>query len=118
MIKIEERKTIKLPGITSLFVSLDYNKLIVDELKMLGNTHYDPDTKVWEIPLTSLSEFVDRVCKIDDIDLHFAQDARRGVTDDCLLNIDSYRTKPFDYQLDGIKFGLQHDSWLLLDAPG
>lgn len=28
------------------------------------------------------------------------------------------KTKLFDYQEDGVQFGLNHNSWLLLDAPG
>ena len=118
MINIVERQTVKLPGITSLFVSFDFNRAIVDELKLLSNTNYDPDTKEWEIPLTSLTEFIDRVCKIDTINLHLAQDETRGVAKAQELNLDTYRTKPFDYQQDGIRFGLNHDDWLLLDAPG
>ena len=30
----------------------------------------------------------------------------------------NYKTKPFDYQLDAIQYGLNHDKWLLLDEPG
>ena len=29
-----------------------------------------------------------------------------------------YPTPPFEHQLDGIKYGLNHDKWLLLDEPG
>lgn len=118
MIKVEERTTQKLPGITSLFVSFDFNKAIVDELKMLSNTFYNADTKEWEIPVTSLSEFIDRTCKLDTIDIHVAQDEISGVADELLVDKYNYKTKPFDYQLEGINFGLQHDQWLLLDAPG
>lgn len=118
MIRIEERQTVKLPGITSLFITFDFNKQIVDELKMLGNTNYNPETKEWEIPITSLSEFVDRVCKLDDIELHIAQDENKDVVDDLIVDKSKYKTQPFDYQLDGINWGLEHDSWLLLDAPG
>lgn len=118
MIRIEERLTVKLPGITSLFVTFDFNRAIVEELKLLSNTFYNADTKEWEIPVTSLSEFIDRTCKIDTIDIHLAQDEISGVADDLLVNKNNYKTQPFDYQLDGINFGLQHNQWLLLDAPG
>lgn len=118
MINIHERRTVKLPGITSLFVTFDFNKAIVDELKMLNNTHYDPDLKHWEIPLTSLSEFVDRVCKIDNINIYLAQDDSTGVAQAQVINKYNYKTQPFDYQLEGIQRGLQQDCWLLLDAPG
>ena len=118
MIKIVERQTVKLPGITSLFITFDFNKQIVEELKLLGTGNFNPETKEWEIPITSLSEFIDRTCKLDSISLNLMRDEAIGVVDDSMLDIDNYKTKPFDYQLDGIKWGLTHDSWLLLDAPG
>ena len=118
MIRIEEKTTVKLPGITSLFVTFDFNRAVVDELKLLSNTFYNADTKEWEIPITSLSEFIDRTCKIDTIDLHLAQDEISGVADDLVVDKYKYKTQPFDYQLEGINFGLTHNQWLLLDAPG
>ena len=118
MIRIEERQTVKLPGITSLFVTFDFNRAVVDELKLLSNTFYNADTKEWEIPITSLSEFIDRTCKLDTIDIHLAQDEILSSADDLLVDKYNYKTKPFDYQLDGINFGLKHNQWLLLDAPG
>lgn len=118
MIRIEERKTVKLPGITSFFVTFDFNKQIVEELKLLSNTYYNADTKEWEIPLTSLSEFIDRVCKLDSINLKVMKDARTETTEDNELDLNNYKTQPFPYQKEGILWGLNHDSWLLLDAPG
>ena len=119
MINIEERKTVKVPGQTSLFVSFDFNKAIIDELKLLNNIHYDSDTKEWEIPITVLSEFIDRVCKLDSINIHLAQDDSTGVAPLQIVDKYQFKTTPFDYQLDGINYGLNnHDKWLLLDAPG
>ena len=118
MIKIVERQTVKLPGLTSLFVSFDYNKLIVDELKLLGNTFYNADTREWEVPLTCLADLVDRTCKIDSISIYPAASSADGCAGDVTLHPDTYKTQPFDYQLEGIKQGLKQDSWLLLDAPG
>jgi len=115
MIRIYERPTVKVPGLTSLFVSFDFNQLIVDEIKLLQNTFFNPETREWEIPLTALSEFLDRCCKIDSVDLNLLE-CDQDVSFDVTLQ--SYKTTPFDYQLDGIKYGLQHDRFLLLDAPG
>ena len=33
-------------------------------------------------------------------------------------SLSSYKTSPFEYQKEGIEYGLNHDKWLLLDAPG
>ena len=69
MIFIEERQTVKCPGITSLFLSFNYNKQIVDEIKLLELSFYNADTKEWETPVSNLSEILDRLCVIDDIKL-------------------------------------------------
>lgn len=74
MIKIQERSTVKQSGVTSLFVSFDFNKSIVNELKLVGGCLYNPETKEWEIPLTNLAEFIDRVCIYDDITIQLLPD--------------------------------------------
>jgi SWI/SNF-related matrix-associated actin-dependent regulator 1 of chromatin subfamily A len=115
MIYIQEKKTVKIPGITSLFISFDFNRAIVDELKLISNSFFNPDTKEWEIPLTSLAEFIDRVCVHDSITLETMPDSDITAHEYELME---YKTKPFDYQREGIQFGLNSTSWLLLDAPG
>lgn len=115
MIKIQERTTAKVPGITSLFVSFDFNMQIVEELKLLQGSFYNPDTKEWEIPLTALTEFVDRTCKLDEIIIEPLPMYR---SEPVVHLLSEYKTTPFDYQQEGIQFGLNHDDFLLLDAPG
>lgn len=115
MIHIYEKQTHKLPGITSLFVSFKYNKDLVDEIKLLENAIFDKDTKEWEIPISQLSSLVDRCCVYDDITLSVINEKEIPIIDPVLKE---YKTKPFKYQEDGIKYGLTHDSWLLLDPPG
>mgnify|MGYP003313604295 CR=1 FL=1 len=56
MITIEERSPNKLPGLSSLFVSFNYNKNIVEAIKSLTTIrNYDAKTKEWEIPISDLS---------------------------------------------------------------
>jgi SNF2 family DNA or RNA helicase len=116
MIRVIERVPNKLPGLSSLFISFDFNRRIVDELKLLNNSHFNPETKEWEVPVTSLSELLDRLCIIDDISMQFMETPKEKTPTE--VDINKYKTRPFDYQLEGIKYGLSHDSWLLLDAPG
>ena len=115
MITIQERQTVKVPGITSLFVSFDFNRAIVDEIKLLDGCVFNAETKEWEMPLTNLAEFLDRVCVHDQINLQL-QEYKDNETVNYTLQ--KYPTKPFSYQEEGIQFGLNHDKWLLLDAPG
>ena len=115
MIKIEERTTVKIPGITSLFVSFDFNSSIVDEIKLLDSCIYNSETKEWEMPLTNLAEFIDRVCVYDEITIQLQEYQAKEIIN---YTLQDYPTRPFSYQEEGILFGLNHDKWLLLDAPG
>lgn len=115
MITIQERQTVKVPGITSLFVSFDFNRAIVDEIKLLDGCVFNAETKEWEMPLTNLAEFLDRVCVHDQINLQLQEYVDKETVK---YQLQQYPTKPFSYQEEGIQFGLNHDKWLLLDAPG
>lgn len=115
MITIQERQTVKVPGITSLFVSFDFNRAIVDEIKLLDGCVFNAETKEWEMPLTNLAEFLDRVCVHDQILLQLQEYQEKETVKYDLLE---YPTKPFSYQEDGIQYGLNNNKWLLLDAPG
>ena len=115
MITIEEKQTVKVPGVTSLFVSFDYKKEVVDEIKALEGTQYNAETRVWECPISILAELLDKCCKYDEFTLSLLPDKLEFEEH---LDISNFRTKPFDYQQAGIEFGLTHDCFLLLDAPG
>lgn len=115
MIKIEERQTVKVPGLTSLFVSFQYNKNIVDCIKKLETCFYNSEQKEWEVPLTAFSELVDRCCEFDEIDVKLQSDIKKDIVEYPLMD---YKTKPFEYQRQGIEFGLNHNKFLLLDDPG
>lgn len=116
MIKIEERKTCKIPGKSSLFVSFNYKPIIIEHLKQCAVAVYNKKTTEWEVPCTDLAYLIENLSEIDDIDLSFLPDEETQEDVDYELN--GYKTKPYQYQLEGINFGLNHDKWLLLDAPG
>jgi len=116
MILIEEKSTIKLPGLTSLFISFDYKATIVEAIKLCFESYsYDKKTHIWEVSIKGLSKFIDRLCLEEEFELKFLKDSSK---EEVRYELTPYRTKPFDYQLDGIQFGLNHDNFLLLDAPG
>lgn len=115
MISIVEGKTKKQVGMSSLFVSFNYNANIVNAIKNL-NGIFDRKEKVWEFPTSSLSMLIDILCEFDDISLTILKDKKKKEQDDTVLI--KHKINPFDYQAEAIQFGLKHDKWLLLDAPG
>ena len=116
MITLREAIPRKLSGITSIFVDAPYNEKIIKVLHSLDIAVFDKKTSLWEIQCSELFKFVDEVIYIDDVQLILKEDNIEHTVPK--TRILSYKTKPFDYQLKGIDFGLAHDKWLLLDAPG
>lgn len=118
MIYIEEKTTSKVPGETSLYIKIEYNPTYIAFLKTLSGYAYHEKTHIWEVPTIYLSRIIDELCVYDSIDFT------------CVLNDDldevaveepkllGCKLTPFKYQLDGIKYGMSHNKWLLLDAPG
>ena len=117
MIYLKEQIPYKLPGETSFKVSFNYDQRIVDTVKQVPNAIYHKKEKCWEIPTTSLSRAITLLQNLDDLDVCLLEEKEEEVKD-IILNEENYLTSPFDYQLQGIKYGLQTDKWLLLDAPG
>lgn len=117
MITLTQKKTSKIPGNTSFFVDFKYDKEIIDIIKKLHVANFDKKTSLWEIPLTSLATFVNLAIIRDDIEIHLLEDKKQAEIP-AEIKLPKFKTKPFDYQLDGIKYGLTHDAWLLLDEPG
>lgn len=117
MINISERRTNKLPGNTSLFVSFNYQPDIVNAIKTISSSVYDKNTRVWEVPITKLAELLDSLCQYDDINLDILPDNEEQA-DAIRYDIGPFKTPPFEYQKEGIQFALNHDKFLLLDGMG
>ena len=116
MILIEEKIPKKLPGLSSLFISFDYNKDIINVIKQSGNAVYDKKNQIWEVPITSLSNLLDEFCKIDEIQLKVLKE--KEYKNEQISFLTKFKTKPFEYQKEGIKYGITHNKWMLLDVPG
>ena len=115
MIYITEASPKKLSGLSSLFISFKYNPDIVAAIKTSDKYIFDKTTTSWEVPVTSLAYLLDILTYIDDISLVLLKEDDNK---DLLYPILEHEYPPFEHQLEGITYGLQHDSWLLLDSPG
>lgn len=115
MIKIEEKKTKRIPGESSLFITFDYNPEIVAIIKTCTPLHFDKKTKIWEIPSTRLAKFINLAYEHDDIELKLQKTKTKEFI---TYELNKHKTKPYSYQEEGIQFGLNNDTFLLLDAPG
>lgn len=120
MIYFEEQcPPYKLPGKISFFIKFKYEKNIVDTMHNIPSAVYHKKLTCWEIPVTSLSRAIDLLVNLDELQLTFIEDMiTEEKSSKVVLNQSNYKTQPYKYQKEGIEYGLAHDKWLLLDAPG
>ena len=114
----------KMTGKSSFLINFDFNQKIVDTLKTIPTYYYHKSDYSWEIPINYLSMVLEALTFIDDVYLHLLPDESDNPKQiDFKLTkteIDQFRFKPFDHQIDGINFGLdpKHTKWLLCDSMG
>ena len=107
---------IKLPGLSSIKVEFNFTKEVVDTIKQIPNAIYHKALQCWEIPTTSLARAVELLTNYDTLNLNFLPDTDKK--EDITYELSNFKTTPYQYQKEGINFGLNHSKWLLLDQPG
>ena len=114
----------KMTGKSSFLINFDFNQKIVDTLKTIPTYYYHKADYSWEIPINYLSMALEALTFIDDVYLHLLpteeSDPKQIDFKLTKTEIDQFRFKPFDHQIDGINFGLdpKHTKWLLCDSMG
>ena len=102
----------------SAFVSFDYNPEIVSFIKNMSVRRYDTETKTWEIPVENIvgicNKFETEEIKIEGV---YETLTDSNELEDIPSDFE-FKTKPFNHQLDGIKFGLTKKRFLLCDDQG
>lgn len=114
MIRLEERPAKKLPGITNLFVTFDYNLDTLQVLRELPNRHYNKDTKEWEVPLNKLEYLVNHIDDNFELIPYMEEESMR----EYIPSNYQFKTDPFPHQIEGVEFGLNNDCWILGDDQG
>ena len=115
MIRIEEIVSKKIPGNTSLLLTTGYNPPVIEKIKTICDVYnFDAKTKTWEVPCSSLATLIDNLTLYDEIQLDLLPDEAVSYLSPSI----QYKTKPFKYQEDGIRWLINHPNSLLLDQPG
>ena len=119
MINLRVDKSDRCNGDFSLFASFNYNTQIVEMIRALPSRYWNTETKEWEIQLKKLPELIEmfhdydiKICGlIDEINKDKRKNCKKpaGFT---------FKTEPFEHQIDGFEYGLNHTKWLLGDEQG
>lgn len=106
MIIIEEKPSIAISGVTSLFISFSFKQEILNVIKTLVKTKYHKDMRTWEAPVSDLANLLDQLTYIDDITLKLWTEDK-NIEHPIPKLIDKYKLKPFKHQVEAIEYGLQ-----------
>ena len=101
----------------SAFVSFEYDSNLVSIIKSMGTRVYIPDKKTWEIPESAVPMLMSR---LHDYDVLLRGEMRHE-TPESHAQLPSgfmFTTKPYKHQMEGLIYGLEHESFLLGDDQG
>lgn len=104
----------------SLFIKMYGNDFMqsLNRLKNYWNRIYLKDTKEWEIPFSCWEEIKQLFADTQIKYLNDPPKAKKVTQSDLLEGLDFNGYNLYDYQLEGIQFGLNHHNFLLLDEQG
>lgn len=98
----------------SAFLSFNYNPDYVQEIKKLPCRFWNPDRKEWEIPINlvpMVKKFENNITELNQAPM-FAPASKVNVEDL------KFKTPSFPHQLEGVKYGIEHNNFLLGDQQG
>lgn len=104
----------------SLFIKFSGNdfKENLEKIKGFWNRKYLKATYEWEVPYSCWEEIKQLYKDTQIIYLNDPPKAKAITDDEILKGLDFNGYNLYDYQLDGVKFGLNHHNFLLLDEQG
>lgn len=117
MIDIKINKSEKCNGDYSLFISFEYNAEILDKIKSFPTRYYNPTNKVWELPFNQLGKVVNELSDWD-IEIYSDKYISTEKKDVKMPRGFKFKTEPYEHQIEGFKYGLSKDRWLLGDEQG
>ena len=119
----------------SIYVKFSYNPTYVDLIKSLKHRAFNPNQKEWEIGWDEYTPFItllNQYCipyngtdfeysiqqlneQVEKLQTIQKQEAN---VDASVLDTVEFKTQPFQYQKEGIAYGLLHDRFLIADEQG
>lgn len=101
----------------SAFVSFEYDSNLVSIIKSMGTRVYIPDKKTWEIPESAVPMLMSRLRDYDVLlrgEMHHETPESHARLPAGFV----FTTKPYKHQMEGVIYGLDHESFLLGDDQG
>ena len=111
----------KLSGLSSFKITFNYDPSLVEAVKSVPGAVWHKTQKFWECPASSLSELLDTLTMISDVELRLASDtAETSAISEPLTEpeVAALKVKLFQHQIEAINYGLAKPKWLLTHGMG
>ena len=117
-IKVRKSKRVYTENPYSIFVTFPYDQKIIDTVRTIEGRKWDADNKTWELPILGLEVLVKNLPEFDfEIEGYTA--LAEQVSEEVAIPANfNFKTNPFQHQIDGFMYGLNHNNWLLGDEQG
>lgn len=102
-------------GEKSLFIKFDFSYIVLDIIKNLPSRIYNAEKYEWEVPSILLERLENELNK-NNID--YTLEGEEFLKKVEVKYDYDFKTKPLQYQLEGIQYGLTHNCFLLGDEMG
>lgn len=116
MINVVIRKSKFMPDDYSAYLSFPFNQSVVDTIKELRYRSWIKGSKEWEIRIEDLPYLFERFPNFDfDVSGRYVE---LNPSLDFSLEDYKFKTDCYKHQIDGFKYGMMHERWLLGDEQG
>ena len=117
-VKVRKSKRVYTENPYSIFVTFPYNQKIIDTVRTIEGRKWDADNKTWELPILGLESLVRNLPEFDfEIEGYTA--LAEQVSEEVAIPANfNFKTNPFQHQIDGFMYCLNHNNWLLGDEQG
>ena len=99
------------------FIYCDYDMKLIGRIKQLSTRIYIPEKRCWEIPQSLIPIVCNKTFKDETIKLTGIYE-NAPIKQSLIPPEYVFKTKPYTHQMEGINYGLEHDTWLLGDDQG
>ena len=101
----------------SAFIKFKYNDRYVSLMRSLPVRYWHPDKLMWEVPYTDLDLVISKLNKTE-YTLNTDKVVFEEHNEVYIPNDYVFKTKPFQHQIEGVEYGLNHNKFLLGDEQG
>lgn len=102
----------------SMFLSFPYNTDVIDIVRGLRERYWNKRTKEWEVPVSLYDELKEKLSFCDITEEGEIIKPKKEKTKAQAPKNFTFKTEPYEHQVEGFNYGLTHTSWLLGDEQG